>query len=449
MTAAFTVSRLDETLTRLALDAQSTRYCVAFSGGVDSAVLLHATAMLRERYPGLAVRAVHVNHHLQTHAVDWARHSRDFAAGLGVVCDVLDVHVVVPRGESTEAAARAARYSALSQALGEGEFLLTAHHRDDQLETLLLHLLRGAGVAGLDGVPESASLGRGRLLRPLLDVDHSELVAYAQAAGLKWVEDPSNADTRFDRNYLRQRVLPVLLERWPAAASGASRTARHLVEAQALLEERAREDLALARAGANLRVSAVRALDPPRARNLLRFWIARAGFRVPSSAVLDQVLWQMLNARDDALPLIKWGEVELRRYRDALYLGRSACCTPLAALTWDWRARAELELPAELGRLRMRPARHGEAAFAAPLQPLRVDWQRGSQRLQLAAGAPRRTLRNLFQEHGVVPWMRPCLPLLFIGESVAAVADLWIDAAFQSRDAGGNVLEWLDHPAIF
>ena len=449
MTAAFTVPRLQQTLVRLVPDALRERYCVAFSGGVDSAVLLHAMAMLREGFPGLAVRAVHVNHHLQTRAADWARHCREFAAGVGVDCEVLDVRVVVPRGESTEAAARTARYSALSQALGEGELLLTAHHRDDQLETLLLHLLRGAGVAGLDGMPESAVLGRGRLLRPLLDVDHSELVAYAQAAGLNWIEDPSNADTRFDRNYLRQRVLPVLRERWPAAASGASRTARHLAEAQALLEERAQEDLALARTGANLRVSAVRALDPARARNLLRFWIARAGCRVPSSTVLDQVLWQMLNARDDAQPLIKWGDVELRRYRDALYLGRSALCTPPEAMVWDWRGRAELELPAGLGRLRLRPARRGEAAFAAPLQPLRVEWQCGSQRLQLAAGAPRRTLRNLFQEHGVVPWMRPCLPLLFVGESVAAVADLWIDAAFQSRDAGGEVLEWLDHPAIF
>lgn len=449
MTAAFTVSRLEQTLVRLVPDALRERCCVAFSGGVDSAVLLHATAMLRERHPGLAVRAVHVNHHLQTRSADWVRHCLDFAADVGVDCEVLDVHVNLPRGESTEAAARAARYSALSEALGEGEFLLTAHHRDDQLETLLLHLLRGAGVAGLDGMPESAVLGRGRLLRPLLDVDHAELVAYAQGVGLDWVEDPSNADTRFDRNFLRQRVLPVLRERWPAAASGASRTARHLAEAQALLEERAQEDLTLARSGANLRVSAVRALDPARARNLLRFWIARAGFRVPSSTVLDQILWQMLNARDDALPLIKWGDVELRRYRDALYLGRSALGPPSAALDWDWRARPELELPAGLGRLRLRPARRGEAAFAEPLQSLRVDWHCGSQRLQLAAGAPRRTLRNLFQEQGVVPWMRPCLPLLFVGESVATVADLWIDVAFQSRDGDGNVLEWLDHPAIF
>lgn len=449
MTAGFTVSRLDETLTRLTPEAHSAPYCVAFSGGVDSGVLLHATAMLRECHSDLSVRAVHVNHHLQPHADDWARHCREVAIKLGVACEVLDVSVSVPRGESTEAMARAARYSALSQALSAGECLLIAHHRDDQMETVLLHLLRGAGVAGLDGMPESAALGRGRLLRPLLDVDHAELVAYARSAGLRWIEDPSNSDTRFDRNFLRQRVLPILRERWPSAADGASRTARHLAEAQALLEERAAEDLALARSGANLRVSAVRALDPARARNLLRFWIARSGCRVPSTSVLDQILRQSLVARDDAQPLINWGEIELRRYRDSLYLGCAVPGTPTAALTWDWRVRPELELPAGLGRLRLRPALAGETAFAVPSPPLRVDWQRASQRLQLAPGAPHRTLRNLFQEHGVVPWMRASLPLLFSGDSLAAVADLWIDIAFQTRDAGGSVLEWLDHPAIF
>jgi len=449
MTSGFTVSRLDESLARLVRDARVAHYCVAFSGGVDSTALLHAMAMLRAQYPGVEVRALHVNHHLQPQADDWARHCAECAVSLAVTCAILDVRVVPARGDSMEAAARAARYSALSQALANGEYLLTAHHRDDQLETVLLQLLRGAGIAGLSAMPECTGIGSGRLLRPLLDIGRADLMAYATAAGLCWIEDLSNEDTRFDRNFLRRRVLPALNERWPSAAAGASRSARHLAEAKALLEERAQEDLALAGAGANLRVSAIRALDPARARNLLRYWIARAGFRAPSSAILDQALRQMLHARADAMPLIEWGEAELRRFRDALYVGRAPPQAPSTDLSWDWRSNARFDLPEGLGRLQHRPAFPGESALAHPRQSLRVSWQSGAHRLLLAERTPRRTLRNLLQEGGVVPWMRPCLPRLFVGNSLVAVADLWIDAGSLARDEAGIVIEWLDHPPIF
>lgn len=449
MTAGFTVSHLAACLAGLVPDVQSARCCIAFSGGVDSTVLLHATARLRAQFAQLGVRALHVNHHLQPQADAWARHCVNFAAEIGVECATLDVQVSSTPRESMEAAARLARYAALSAALGDGEYLLTAHHRDDQLETVLLQLLRGAGVAGLSGMPASTALGRGRLLRPLLGVARTDLVAYATAGGLRWIEDLSNVDTRFDRNFLRQELLPVLCKRWPAAADCVARSAGHLAEAQALLMERAREDLALARAGANLRVAAIRALAPARSRNLLRFWIDGAGFRVPSSAILDQILEQALAARADAMPVVAWRGAELRRYRDQLYLGVAPPRPPVAELTWDWRSHAELGLPDGLGRLRVRTALAGECSLAAPSLPLRVGFPTGSHRLRLAPRAPRRTLRNLLQESGVVPWMRACLPSLFIGDSLAAVADLWIDAAFQTYEPGGLAIEWLDHPPIF
>jgi tRNA(Ile)-lysidine synthase len=449
MMSGFTISRLAASLTLLVPDPRTARFCVAFSGGVDSSVLLHSMAALRAQWPGMSARALHVNHHLQPQADNWARHCIEFASGAAVDCRVLDVSVAPARGESMEAAARHARYSSLSGALGAGEYLLTAHHRDDQLETVLLQLLRGAGVAGLSGMPARTTLGRGHQLRPLLDVAHAELVAYAIGAGLHWIEDVSNIDTRFDRNFLRQQLLPVLYARWPAAAETVARSARHLAEAQSLLTERAREDLAAARAGANLRIATLRALAPARARNLLRFWIDTAGFRVPPSAVLDQILSQMLLARADAMPAVTWGDTEMRRYRDELYLGVAPPQTPTTELHWDWRSCSELDLPIPLGRLRLRAARLGECALAPPALAVRVGFQCGSQRLRLAPHAPSRTLRNLFQEHGVVPWMRACLPLLFVGNTLAAVADLWIDAEFQAREPGGMAIDWLDHPAIF
>lgn len=451
MASGFSVALLSESLIRLVPDAHDARYCVAFSGGVDSTALLHALAMMRIEQSRLGLRAVHVNHHLHLPADEWVAHCREFAAGLFVPLEVLDVSVRPARGDSIEARARAVRYAALSRHLAPGEHLLTAHHREDQLETLLLQLMRGAGVAGLSAMPEHTVLGRGILLRPLLGVDRADLVAYCQSAKLPWVEDTSNDDLRFDRNYMRQRVLPVLRERWQGAAESITRSALHLAEAQALLDERAQEDLSLARDGANLRVASLRSLAPARARNLLRFWIHGANHPVPSSAVLDQALLQMLSARADAVPLVAWGSMQLRRYRDSLYLCRQPPDPPPQTLAWEWRKNDEIELPGGLGRLRLRLAgTRGEPSLRLPAAPLQIAWKHRGQKLRLSERGSRRTLRNLFQERGVVPWMRRCLPLLYAGESLAAVADLWIDVEFRASDREeGMVVEWLDHPEIF
>ncbi len=424
------------------------RCCVAFSGGVDSTALLHAMAQLREDGAS-ELRAVHVNHHLQPQANDWASHCREVAARLSVPLELLDVSVRPARGESVEAAARTARYAAIEDILEPGENLVTAHHREDQLETILLRLVRGAGVAGLGGMPEVSEFGGGLLARPLLGVERAALVAYCQAAQLAWIDDSSNADVRFDRNFLRQRVVPALRERFPGVAECVARSGHHLAEARALLDERAQEDLALARDGEALRISALRALAPARARNLLRFWIESAKQPLPSSAVLDQVMTQMLSARPDAMPLVVSGERQLRRYRDTLHLCQPPPARPRESLAWPWRERHELELPSGLGRLRWRRATDG-LAFHMPAGALTVAWNSAGHKLQLTPRGARRALRNLFQERGIVPWMRPCLPLLFAGESLLAVADLWVDVRFRPADGEpGMAIDWLDSPRLF
>jgi tRNA(Ile)-lysidine synthase len=310
--------------------------------------------------------------------------------------------------------------------------------------------MRGAGVTGLAGMPATSTFARGLLLRPLLGVERAALVAYCEAAQLTWIEDASNADTRFDRNFLRARVIPALRERWPAVAECVTRSGGHLAEARGLLDERAGEDLALARDGEALRISALRGLSPARARNLLRFWIESAGEPAPSSAVLDQVMVQMLQARPDAMPLVLAGERELRRYRDALYLCRRLPSRPRQPLTWDWHAQPEIELPAGLGRLRVRSAEAGEAAIGLPAGALSVRWGSAALKLQLTPQGSRKALRNLFQERGVVPWMRPCLPLIFAGEALVAVADLWSDVRFDPAPGERRMaFDWLDHPALF
>ncbi|HSC06408.1 MAG TPA: tRNA lysidine(34) synthetase TilS [Steroidobacteraceae bacterium] len=448
MVPAFSVTLLRESLTRLLGDTRAPRCCVAFSGGVDSTALLHAFCQLREGFE-LTLWAVHVNHHLQQAADEWAAHCLKMAERLSVSLDILDVQVRPPRGESLEAAARTARYAAIAGHLVAGEHVITAHHREDQLETILLRLVRGAGVAGLGGMPEVVPLGAGRLLRPLLGVERSALVTYCQAAQLPWIDDSSNADLRFDRNFLRARVIPALRERWPAVADCVARSGSHLAEARTLLDERAHEDLALARDGDGLRVAVLRGLAPARVRNLLRFWIEAAGAPLPSSAVLDQVMTQMLGARRDATPLVVVGEREVRRYRDVLYLCEAPPPVPADALSWSWREQPELVLPAGLGRLRLRNAGDDEAALDLPAGPLTIAWQGSGLKLQVAPRGSRRTLRNLYQERGIVPWMRPLLPLVFAGDALVAVGDLWIDTRFRRPDGErGITLEWLDAPPV-
>ncbi|EGH28298.1 tRNA(Ile)-lysidine synthetase, partial [Pseudomonas syringae pv. japonica str. M301072] len=253
---------------------------VGFSGGLDSTVLLHLLAELASRETLPALNAIHVHHGLQTAADGWPEHCQQVCKTLGVAFE--SVRVQVEPAASLEQAARQARYSAFSERLVEGEVLLTGQHRDDQAETLLFRLLRGAGVRGLAAMPDQRVLGRGHLLRPLLDVSRKQLEDYAHRHGLNWIEDPSNDDQQFSRNFLRSQVVPLLTSRWPQAAASLARTARHLGEAQQLLDELALQDIANAQAATSftwvglpvLSLGPIAALSAARQRNALRHWLS-------------------------------------------------------------------------------------------------------------------------------------------------------------------------------
>jgi tRNA(Ile)-lysidine synthase len=292
------------------------RLVVAFSGGVDSTALLAALAANRPK--GLRVRAVHVNHGLHPNASTWSEHCRALARELGVQLEVIAAKVARPRGVSLEAAARDARYAVLAGVLEAGEFLLTAHHEDDQLETVLLQLFRGAGMAGLAAMPDIAPFAGGWLARPLLSRSRAELEEWVRGAGLSWVDDDTNADESLDRNYLRRRVLPLIRERWRGVGSAVARSARHAAEGQRLLDMIARSDVERASSGAGLFVPALRALQPDRRRNALRFWIARSGARVPDTSRLEELAGPVIDARPDSSPRVAWGDVEVQRHADVL-----------------------------------------------------------------------------------------------------------------------------------
>jgi tRNA(Ile)-lysidine synthase len=438
--------------------------CVALSGGVDSTALLAALAASRRKPLGL--RAVHVDHGLHAASSKWGAHCRALAHSLHVPLKVLVTKVERTRGVSLEAAAREARYQLLAASLAEGEILLTAHHSDDQLETVLLQLFRGSGLPGIAAMPALAPFANGWLARPLLSRSRAELEAWVRERGLTWVEDETNTDERLDRNYLRRRVLPLIRERWPGAATTVSRSARHAAEAQALLDLVALTDVERASYGESLSVKTLRALPPDRRRNALRFWIARSGRLLPDTRRLEEIAGPVMDARADANPFVEWEAagrtphyVRVERRADLLAIreaefsfsaeasrsrdpkspagreARATRATPPAEILWSWRASGTCELPGALGKLELVPDRRGPIDLDALPEALRIRWRRGGERLCLHRGGPRRVLKSLLQEAHVPVTERSRLPLLFSGTHLVAVADLLLDETVQATPA--------------
>ncbi len=419
-------------------------YWVAFSGGCDSLVLLHALAALGERLPA-RLRALHADHGLQPESAAWAQDCQRQCAALKVPLEIMRLELAPVPGQSLEALAREARYLALAARLAPDDFLLTAHHQDDQAETLLLQLLRGSGVSGLAAMPRLAALGAGRLARPLLGFARREIEDYARGHGLAWIDDPSNRKLDFDRNYLRHEVMPQLRARWPGLGRSLARSARHCGEAQTLIDELARRDLAAARGegGDRLRLEVLGALPAPRCRALLRQWIRERGLPVPPTAALDRVLDEILPAARDRCPEVKWSGGEVRRFRDGVCLLR-----PLPVLDPDWRRTWDgakpLVLPAGLGRLSLEPTT-GQGIAVGRLRgaQLTVGFRQGGERCRPAGSAHSRRLKQLLQEAAVPPWERGRIPLLWLDGELAAVGDLWVcgDCA-AGRGEPGLRLRW-------
>lgn len=391
---------------------------VAYSGGRDSHVLLHWLASERASFAPHRLRAIHVDHGLHAHSARWAEHCAAVCAALDVPLDVHRVDARPAPGESPEAAARAARYTALAADLEVGDLLLAAHHQTDQAETVLLALLRGAGLAGAAAMLAQRRFGCGWLLRPLLDWPAEHVARYAQAHALAWVEDPSNRDARFDRNFLRTETLPMLARRWPAATTTLARHAAHAADAQALLDELASADGADAE---RLAVSPLARLSPARQRNLLRAWLRRRGAVAPSAARLDELLRQALTAAGDRQVAVAIGAHCVRLWRGGLYLTPAAPPTTRMASTMatpavvHWRLDAPLDLPG-LGQLRAEPARgQGIAAARLGAQPaLDVRFR--------AADSGGKALKKRLQALDLPPWQRGRVPLLYGAEGLVQVA---------------------------
>lgn len=402
-------ARIDRALAEL--PARGTLW-IALSGGRDSVCLLHLAAQARQRQT-FTLRALHVHHGLQAAADEFAAHCRRLCAALEVPLTLERITVAAASGISPEAAAREARYGAFARHVGRDDVLWLAHHRDDQAETLLLRLLRGAGVTGLGAMPAARSVGEGRLCRPLLEVGRDELCAYAAAHGLTWVDDPSNDELRFDRNYLRHRVMPLLGARWPAAAARLAASAGHARETAGLLDELAALDLErLGGDPARLPGAALLALSPSRQRLLIRYCLTRLGLGLPGERRLASLLAQ-LDARADSEVRVEWPGGEGRVWRGELHL-----LAPWAPLPLDWSrrwdGRALLVTPAGALPWRLAPADGAE-------QEVTVAPRQGGERLH--RHGMRRRLKTLLQDAAVPPWERERLVVAWReGEAVAALS---------------------------
>ena len=423
------------------------RVCVGLSGGLDSVVLL--TAMCELAAPRkLLLSAVHVNHNLNPRSLEWSGFCTALCRQLGVGLTQETVTVDLGAGLGTEAAARAARYAVFSKL--ETDFLALAHHTDDQVETFLIQLLRGGGASGLSAMPFERAFVKGgpRLLRPLLTLTRMQLEAFARQRTLRWVEDDSNLDLSFDRNFLRHSLLPVLEQRFPAYRSTLWRATQNLADAAQLADILGRQDLLTLcdreeKNVGGLRLDVLKLWPRSRAINALRCLIRGKAYPLPHRAALEEALRQAFEARQDARVRVDFGDVSLRRYREYIYLVRNLTVPP------DWRAKWSGEdrvvLPPGLGELRLQRAR-GAGLSARALQgaEVSVGFRRGGERMALAVDRPHRDLRKLYQEAGVAPWLRERTPLLLCASEVVCVPGVGLAAEFQAdADEASFEVEWV------
>ena len=432
---------------------------VGLSGGVDSVVLLDLLARIAARRH-FSLQALHFNHQLSPNAHRWAQFCRVLCKERGIPLKV--VRVAVRRGNSLEAAARDARYAVLRRQ--RTDFIALAHNRDDQSETVLLQLLRGGGVKGLAamplvrdpaagpgahaGVSSVRKAGRGavspirgpRIFRPLLEASRSEIERHARRCKLAWVEDESNDDVYFPRNFLRHEVLPLIARKFPAHDAVLARAAGHFAEAAQLLDELAANDGREWLKADTLGVAGLRLLSLPRAKNLLRYFLACSGVAMPGAERVEEALRQALTAKDDAEVCIDLGGYQLRRFAGALHVVLKAT-RPDRAFSRVWRGESRLALP-ELHGVLLMTRRRGAGISRARLEtgPITIRLRTGGERLQPDCRRPRRSLKNLLQENAIVPWQRERMPLLYCGEVLVWAPGIGIACDFQAQPGERSLL---------
>ncbi|OQK18277.1 hypothetical protein AU255_10740 [Methyloprofundus sedimenti] len=402
---------------------------IGYSGGVDSHVLLHLLTDIPELKHKLT--AVYVHHGLQASADHWAAHCQLITEHLGVNFKCLKVNAQALPGQSSEEAARNARYQVFKNLLDKDDVLLFAQHRDDQLETVLLQLFRGAGLKGLSAMPVATNFAAGMLIRPLLDISQQLIIQYGELHDLQWIEDPSNQDTQFDRNFLRHEIIPLLEKRWPSLDKTVARVAGHCADAHAMLSVSAQHNMHLLYDSQkrSLSIPGLLEHDYVTRQWVLREWLHHLGARMPTQKVMTAIMQDILLARPEANPVVEHNGMTIQRYREDLYLV-AVHIKPELDQVFNWAANIEsLSLP-ENGKLLVIKADTGIPRHIWQHADIQVKYRQGGETIRLPNRAGRHSLKKLYQDSGIPPWQRDLIPLIYLDGKLAAIANLFISADF-------------------
>ncbi|MBW8190878.1 tRNA lysidine(34) synthetase TilS [Neiella marina] len=407
-------------------------FLIGFSGGLDSTALLHGCVRYRQQYSQLTLQACHVHHGLSDNADAWQAHCKQLCHQLGVTFHSARVQIESKPRQSLEAVAREARYGELAKYLTDSSHaLLTGHHQDDQVETLLLSLKRGSGLDGLSGMPAVMPLAKGWLARPMLPLSRAELEAYAEQEQLHWIEDESNQDEGFDRNFIRHQLIPLCQQRWPAFVATAARSMSLVAQDRQLLEEITAQDYEHCQHNNNLSISALTDLTLARRHRVFRHWLRLNHAPLWSHAQQLQAWQSVACAQADGEPQLCWGDWQLRRYRDQLMLFKQLDESAPNDQVWHWPDPVML---ATIGQLTMQPSDASDA-IRLPLasEVVSVRFGQLKTRVRPADRAGSRSLKKVWQELGVPPWLRNRIPLVFFNDECVAALGYWVSKEFRRQ----------------
>jgi tRNA(Ile)-lysidine synthase len=415
------------------IPSDSATIFIGYSGGVDSHVLLHLLAKIPCLTPKIV--ALYVNHGLQDESDNWAKHCQQQCKQLDVAYKVLSVDAKAKAGESPEEAARNARYAAFRRLVKSGDILLTAQHREDQLETVLLQMFRGAGLSGLSAMASYSAFGDGVLMRPFLTISKVSIQAYAVHHHLSWIDDPSNLVDDFDRNYLRNQIIPLLKQRWPSLDQTVSRSAQHCADGAALINDWVIHNMRqiVDPIDNGLLIPLWQSFDSIQRSYLLRQWLTNFGLKPPSQAVLQTIMLQVIDATDSANPIVSLQNKRIKKYRQKLY------CLDSSELvdtfnTGGWEPKQLFFDLANGYHLKLVDSNSGIPKSFWSSKAVTVQKRKGGERIQLPFRQGSHCLKKLFQEYNVPPWQRISKPLIFIDGQLAVVPGLWVDQRFLADD---------------
>jgi tRNA(Ile)-lysidine synthase len=425
------------------IEFQSIPIIVGYSGGLDSSVLLHACHQLQQQHQFNQLSAVHINHGLQSQNDAWQQHCEESCLNYAIQLHRKKFNLA-EQGDKSENAARQARYQVFSELLNTPKILLLAHHLDDQVETMLFRMIRGTGVHGLSGIPQTRALANGWIARPLLHSSREQLQRYAQKHQLDWVEDPSNLKSDYSRNYLRNQVLPSIQSKWPQYSHSFQQLSELALDQVQILDEVAEQDLNnIKQVTQGLCLEGFNQLSTPRRKNLLHFWVKLISGRSPSSGEINQAIMQLQQSSSHSIK-IRLASGWLRCYQKQLYFCAHDEPSKLSESSiWeDFNQLKSLENGVSLvfksifveenqSTLSIRPPQQGEVVS--------VRARSGGEIAKPVGRRHQTELKKIFQERAVPTWQREWLPLIYYGDKLAAVPGVFVDQAFAAEQAGFRI----------